>query len=384
MKNTFFILLATLCTIPTLCGDEPTGDQNRERPIVVLKNGAVLNGKGTNYGEKVRVELTDGGEVVVKKDQVELMADSLEEAYHLRREKLMVDNVLSQIDLARWCYDQGLKPESAKHLRDAKKIDPTHPGIVRLEKKIRDQERVVDEELPAAEPGQTPVAGLKDKLKERVESARRDSRAATGDISPASKVQYNKTIQPILLGSCAASKCHHQSGDLKFRLSRATSQSQHQALIVKRNLQSVLARLNVNLPEESPLLENAVQPHSESMRGPPISISSEEFNLLVEWVIMATDDLKSSPAAVAARQAPPIGSMPKTNRPSVDSPLDEELDIPRKNSNPPTQDGAKMAAKPAKSSARSRGLKKAEQEEGSDPNDPSEFNQQYFPNRLPK
>jgi hypothetical protein len=382
MRKSLFILLAVLCASPTLCGDEPASDH--DGPIVVLKNGAVLRGKGTNFGEKIRVDLTDGGEVVVAKTQVELMADSLEDAYLQRRKKLMTDNVLSQIDLARWCYEQGLETEAHKHLRDAKKIDSTHPGIVRLERKIRDQERVAEEEQPPPETEKPPVENLKDKLKDKLDAARRDAHVDAGDISPASKIQFNKSVQPILLGSCAASKCHGPSSDSKFRLARSTrssSQSQHHAVLIKRNLQNVLSRLNIDAPEESPLLENAVQAHSDTMRSPPIDITSDEFSLLVEWVIMATDDLKS-PAAMAAKAAPQVASMPKSNLPQNDEPLNEETAPPRKTPSTTPRGEPKAANKPPKTTPRSRAAaKKSKQEDEPAANDPSEFNQEYFPNR---
>ena len=86
--STLLLLLAVLCASATITGGEPDG------PVVVLKNGTVLHGKGTNLGEKVSVELTEGGEVKLPKAEVDIIADSMDDAYLQRRDKLMPENVL--------------------------------------------------------------------------------------------------------------------------------------------------------------------------------------------------------------------------------------------------------------------------------------------------
>jgi hypothetical protein len=179
MSRLLLLSLAVLCACQTLLGDEPK-DANEEAyrgPVVVLKNGTVLRGKGTNLGEKIAVELADGGEVKLPKGQVEVVADSLDDAYLQRREKLLPENVLSQINLAYWCLDQGMKVEANIHLREAKKIDSSHPGISRLQRKIKEVSRASEEELPEPAVEQQPKEDLKDLLKKRLESARRETRS---------------------------------------------------------------------------------------------------------------------------------------------------------------------------------------------------------------
>lgn len=381
MNRTLPLSLAVLCAIGTLLGDEPK--EAYHGPVVVLKNGTVLRGKGTNLGEKIAVELAEGGEVKLPKGEVEVVADSLDDAYLQRREKLLPENVLSQINLAYWCLEQGMMTEAQYHLKEAKKIDPSHPGVTRLLRKIKDQSRLKEEDLPEPIPETVPAANLKDLLKKRMESARQHSRAESGEVSPATKVRFNKEVAPVLLGSCAASKCHGPNSDSEFRLVRSSAHSENHSVLTKRNLQTVVSRLNIDAPDESPLLENAAKAHAPGMKGAPLEINSREFSVLMDWVIAATDDLNrlggtmaaappNTPSGKAPPRISPDGSPPASVRsprsvPREDESLDDE---------PAPRSAPRVADKSGKSGTK-KGAKPTREEEA--PGDPAEFNRKYFP-----
>lgn len=383
MSRTLFISLAVLCAVGTLLGDEPK--EAYDGPVVVLKNGTVLRGRGTNLGEKIAVELADGGEVKLPKGQVEVVADSLDDAYLQRREKLLPENVLSQINLAYWCLEQDMVEEAKVHLNAAKKVDPSHPGVTRLLRKIKEQTRLQDEELPEPVQETAPEPNLKELLKKRMEKARQHS-AELGEVSPATKVRFNKDISPILRSACATSKCHSHDSDSDFRLVRSSAHSENHSVMTKRNLKNVVSRLNIDAPDESPLLENAAKAHAPGMKGAPLEISSREFSVLMDWVITATDDLNHVGGAMAVAPPPaPNGKAPATispeglppasvrlprNAPKEEESLEDEL-APRSS--------ARVADKSGKSGTKkgSKASRPREEEEGL--GDPAEFNRKYFP-----
>ena len=279
--------------------------------------------------------------------------------------------------------DQGLKVEAKIHLPAAKKIDSSHPGIIRLERKLRDEQRASQEELPEKIEESQPTEPVKDIFKERIESARRISRTETGDISPAAKTRFNKEVLPILLGSCATSKCHGISSTSEFRIIRSSAQSDNHAVLVKRNLQNVLTRLNVDSPEESALLENAVQIHSSGMRKAPVSVTSKEFNVLIEWIIAATDDLKRPKMAYGA--VPPSSTTPSKSVPTIPAQIaaKKSVDPDLESGRPPQpqfeRSEPRVAEKSIRSAAKRPSAKKPLVREDEGPADPSEFNQRYFP-----
>lgn len=380
MKKRLLLLLALLCAGATAASPSLLA-QDTGGPVVVLKNGAVLRGKGTNLGEKVSVELADGGMIKIPKTQVELIADSIDDAYLKRRDRLIPENVISQINLASWCIDQNMFAEAQLHLRAARKIDPSHPGITRLERKLRERQREAskpnEEELPEPEtPLQTPpVEEMRRQLKAKLEAARRDTRGQLADLSPAVRHKFTREVQPLLLSSCGASKCHGPTSTAEFRLVRSSTNTESQGLLNRRNLQSVLSRIRVDAPEESPLLENAVQAHAPRMKAPPLDIQSAEFSALIAWVLEVTEEIKAIPEEQAALTP---NFMPPSIGPGL-SPDEFEEDDEQ------IADGksSRGEAKVAKRDPRSGKPRPAEEKEkapqrGSLP-DPEEFNRRYFP-----
>jgi hypothetical protein len=382
MRKSLLPLLAMLCASAMLLGDEPK--EPYEGPVVVLKNGTVLRGRGVNLGEKVAVELGDKTEVKLPKGQVELIADSIDDAYLQRREKLMPENVLSQLSLAHWCYDQGLKTEAMTHLRAARKVDPTHPGISRLERKIRELERIAQEELPEPKTEQLPGSQIKELLKERIESQKINHRVVAGDISPALKTRFNKEVQPILLGSCAASKCHGPNSGSDFRLVRSSAHSENHSVLVKRNLQTVLSRLDADTPEESLLLTKGAEAHAAGMRSAPMDLTSREFGVLIDWVIGATEELKAPRASMNSPIARAPATMPGATSPRSPSSEDPRAEDDEPNDRRTPRGDPRIAEKPPKNGAAKRGSGKTPSMREEEPGDPEEFNQRYFPREPPR
>lgn len=383
MKRLLLTSLAVLCAVQTLCGDEPR--EPYRGPVVVLKSGTVLRGRGTNLGEKIAVELVDGGEMKLAKDKVDVIADSLDDAYLQRREKLLPDNVLSQLNLAYWCLEQDMKTEARLHLKEAKKIDSSHPGISRLQRKIAEHTRAREEEQSDKPVEAPPAEDLKDLLKKRMEAARMSSRAESGEVSPATKVRFNKDVLPILLGSCAASKCHGPNSPNEFRLVRSSAHSDNHMVLVKRNLQTVVSRLDLEAPDESPLLEMAVTAHASGVKSPALGISSREFSVLVDWVIAATDDLNRPKGGAVAYSPPalskPPATMPSSGAPSANRSLEDDPSDLRDSNARPVGEEPRVAEKSTRPSAKKNGAAKpgAKRKEEDAPGDPSEFNQKFFP-----
>jgi hypothetical protein len=206
------------------------------------------------------------------------------------------------------------------------------------------------------------------------------------------------------MSSCAASRCHGPNSASDFRLVRSSSHADNHAVLVKRNLQNVASRLNVDAPDESPLLEKSVTVHATGMKAPPIEISSRDFSKLLDWVAAATDDLSrpknggyasSSEGPSASGKAPatiaPNSSGPAANRPSRNAPSEDELPEERlhRGRNNEERLAERPADKPAekpnsiapKRSSGGKASSKQEPREQEEPDggDPSEFNRKYFP-----
>ncbi|MFV2068709.1 MAG: hypothetical protein ACC645_17190 [Pirellulales bacterium] len=113
--------------------------------VLLLTNCNVLAGVIHREGDRYRVE-QESGIIRVPADDVLRVAASIDALYAYLREEIALSEALDHLRLARWCLHQGLPGYAAREILDARRLEPHHPAIGRLERELEFRTR------PAATP----------------------------------------------------------------------------------------------------------------------------------------------------------------------------------------------------------------------------------------
>lgn len=268
--------------ISPTCASERGGEP--QAGLLLLANGQVLSGQIASTGDGYLVTL-DTGELRVKKSEVEMFCRSLEEGYQRKRAALVGGQINEHLALADWCINQQLYGLAAQELTEAMRLDPRHPKIALMERRLElEQHRAT-------------------KPRERTSTLRgpsNDDLERLARTLPEGAVDaFTHTIQPLLLNSCTKSGCHsHTAGGqfalLRIPVGRPSSRSQ-----TLRNLHAVVAQINSADPAQSPLLTVPVKEHGTA-RGPIFSNHEMlQYRQLMVWTYRVSQQAPPYEASVA-------------------------------------------------------------------------------------
>ena len=196
------VLLNILLPALLACGAEPVAPgASGDRPILVLKNGQILEGRISQSQDGYVVDLGDG-QIRVKSAEVDLICNNLEEGYQHKRAAIQVGNVHHHLELAQWCLRHDLLGPAATELADAVAADPTNPMIGAL------QHRLKLAMEPPAEPAAKAVAGPTNEDLDRLLRA----------LPPGTVETFTQSVQPVLMNHCATGGCHGPQSSTSLRL----------------------------------------------------------------------------------------------------------------------------------------------------------------------
>ena len=241
-----------------------------DRQILVLRNGETLAGRITQEGGLFVVALSDG-QIRVKAADVELVCGSLEEGYRGKRSAIQVGNVYHHLELAQWCLRHGLLGPAAVELADATTADPNHRmlGALRHRLKMALEPPVRASAGTAGKPMSIPS---NDELDRMVRSL------------PRGLVQtFTQSVQPVLMNSCATSKCHGPYATSDLHLFRATAGKSVSRRITQRNLHAVLSFVDRQNPADSRLLTVPSRPHGTVEHAIFSRHQVAQYQRLVDW-----------------------------------------------------------------------------------------------------
>ncbi|HUT95626.1 MAG TPA: hypothetical protein VMY37_39585 [Thermoguttaceae bacterium] len=236
---------------------------------LVLRNGSLLQGEITQTGDGFDV-VVEGGRIHVKAGDVEFHCRTLEEGYQRKRALIQPGDLREHLDLAQWCQRYGLLELAAEELARARALDPTHPLIPLVERRIKMS-------LCRPQPAERPA--------ERVDPAPspEDLERSVREMPPGSVEEFTKTIQPLLVNRCSAAGCHGPGSDHEFRLLRIPSARPASRRLTQRNLHGTLAWIDRDDPARSKLLTVPIQPHG-SAEAIFADHDRDQYQRIVNWV----------------------------------------------------------------------------------------------------
>ena len=279
--------------------------------VLLLRGGQVLRGKITPAGDRYLISLPSG-EARVRTADVELHCRDLQQAYERKRTGLPSGSVHAHLDLAQWCIYQDLLGCAASELGAALAIDPRHPRIALLERKIR----LAQHRPQVTKASFEPLAV--------VPSAEELDRLARG-MPPGTVETFTNSIQPLLLNNCTSGGCHGPSAVDTHRWDRITVGRASSRRLTLRNLHTTLEWIDREKPLESPLLTTPMRPHGDGQTAVFSNVESPQFKQLVAWVWQvsrgrepaqpATVESQASTLSQAMPGALPPGSLPPGSLP---------------------------------------------------------------------
>jgi hypothetical protein len=366
--------LTTLAMLAALsCQAEPTEGALPPQGLLLLRNGQLLEGKITPSGDRFHVELPSG-EVWVKAVDVEVHCRTLEEGYWFKRSAMPLGIVQSHLDLAQWCLQHTLLGHAADELRDALAVDPRHP---RIELLLRRLQLAQQQKPPAMKPA-APISST-------TPSAEELDRLVRG--MPAGAVEtFTSSIQPLLINSCTSAGCHGPAAEQEPRWVRAYAGRTTSRRLTQRNLHTTLTLIDREKPLESPLLTVPAQPHGMSKTAVFTDPQAAGYRQLVAWVQHVSQSPHTlQPASVASASPPLLQTISPSNiqRVHFEAPLPSQSTDPLPAENEPGLSPLQPRIGPGAPPPRST-PQRGELPSGFQPRDafdPEIFNRRYFPGR---
>jgi hypothetical protein len=288
------LLASALATIAPIARGQTAAES---AGVLVLRNGNVLQGTVRRLGEHFQVEHA-GAVLQVPGSQVEMACASLVEAYELRRQSRVGSSVDANFELARWCLKNNMIEQAAREVLDARIRDPGHPALPRMDMKIR-----LALEMEASRQEQAAKAAAEQQAALAAEATAAVSSTAMLTPSPEAQTQFVRSIQPMLVNSCATGGCHQPGATQVMQLDRWALEGNGNPELIRRNLEAVLAQINAADPASSSLLIRARKAHGDRRQGVSRPIATYQAALLHNWMNLASG-IRPEPAA--EEFAPPL------------------------------------------------------------------------------
>ena len=266
-------LVAAMLTLWTaLATAQDTGGAGQG--VLLLRNGQMLEGRIVRTEDHYQVNLPDG-EIRVRACDVELCCQTLEEGYQRKRAAIQVSNAQDHLQLAQWCERHGLYKFAANELADAAAIEPNHPmlGVLR---------RRLEMDLEPPQQPLEPSGPI-----EKVPSAEDLDRLTRG-MPPGSMEMFTQTVQPLLMNYCMTSGCHGPQSQTKLRLMRAPMNQPPGRRITQRNLHAVLQEIDYANPSASRLLTAICASHGPVKAAIFTDRQAGQYRRILDWVNLVT------------------------------------------------------------------------------------------------
>jgi hypothetical protein len=297
--------------------------------LVVLRNGEVLKGAVAPEGERFVITLP-GRQISLRDSEIDVVADTLEEAYRLKRNKTRPTDVDGRLDLAAWCIHHRLWANAQAELAAAANVQPYNLRLAvlqhRLQRSIahataqsetaKDPPRsrgTVAEKSPVVQAvARGPDRQANDAGRAWPPAASSRSIAATKSAdslsnkdpqdrpaaaeSPASLErfvrslparaveQFTNSLHPMIVRSCATAGCHAPGNRTEFTLLRLPHGRAPSRRLTQRNLYSTAQLVDFSNSSESRLLAIASQPHGPLKAGAFGDARSPRYQELVDWI----------------------------------------------------------------------------------------------------
>ena len=242
-----------------------------------------------------------GGRIRVKPSEVELCCDTLEEVYRQRCARLTLADARDHIDLARWCQQQGLVGFANQELAWAESLEPEHPLIPLMRRRLEMSQSPPTGSVPSTETADAPPSFV-------------DLDLMVRGMPPGTVETFAQTVQPLLMNSCAAAGCHGPGSETDFRVLRVAPGRPPSRRLTQRNLHAALSLIDREDPAASRLLAAPIRPHGSARAAVFTDRNLPQYQRLVDWVCQVAEAAEpaadATPATHVQPDEPPVETVP--------------------------------------------------------------------------
>jgi hypothetical protein len=274
-------LSCLLIPLAVVCAEDPS--YGAHGGVLLLRNGELISGQITQAGDHYDVALRDG-ELHIRVADVEAVCHDLQMCYAVKRGHVSPLNIHEQLALGEWCLRHRLLDEARLAFQDAAAIDPTHPKLALLDRRLK----------LASEPPRTDETKTAAPVVDQPSGD--DLDRAVHDLPPRAVEYFTTHIQPMLLNHCSTAGCHGPQSVTSFPLLRLPGGRTGSRRSTQRNLYSALALIDRDQPSNSPLLTAPASAHGTAKSPIFSKHQANQYRQLVEWVYLVSSR-KPEPAA---------------------------------------------------------------------------------------
>ena len=285
--------------------------QEENTQFYLLRTGYLLEGSATLDDNCYTVQ-TPFGSMNVPAHNVEFVGKSKEDIYHYKRNDVDPTNSNALVRFAEWCISTGFTEEGIAEYQRAGQVAPNaaFAGLIRQRLETLQQPTTTNalSETPSETPAPANVPTVSRQLFEN----------------------FVRRVQPVLVNRCVSTDCHGTSGNQQFKMGIPREPLGNTST---RNLQAVLASINLEYPKESPFLLALVTPHGGTKTA--LSMESTLYIQIVQWVQQVVKELHAEKVSNAdpTKTSVKVATILEQFRPTS---LKTERPNP-KNTNPPEE-----------------------------------------------
>lgn len=265
--------------------DGATGQPTQTR-VLVFRSGRALEGEITETNSHY-VVVRPVGKVELLKSDIEFVAQNLDEVYRYKLERINDRDPDEHIRLAQWCLVVNLRDRAIEELERCVALAPNSTRVNAMLENLRRVPR------PAANSAQ-PLARQELPTPESTK-APRTYPSFQRELSSAHISAFSVQVQPLLVRSCGTAGCHDATYSGPLVLHGFSRPSQRTTM---QNLRSVLAQINPEEPELSPLLVESLRSHGTTQRVPFVKgLNDPAYATLADWVRAVSGKPASKPSS---------------------------------------------------------------------------------------
>ncbi len=244
--------------------------------IILMDHGRFFRGYVTEEATRYLVEELSGSEIVLPKERVLTICQTIQEAYEYQKshEIPTADEILR---LTGWCIQEKLWDEAEAELAIAEDVAAEHPQLPLVRQRL----------AVAKQMALSPPEALKSTVRAAASGPSAEILAKMmAAMPPESASIFVRDIQPMLLNTCTTSGCHLREEEGRFALSKPGAGMRPTQRQTERNLYAVLQWIDRDAPLESPLLTVAIRPHGTQRTAPFHNRPERSYWTLVAWSCM--------------------------------------------------------------------------------------------------
>ncbi|MFO0944717.1 MAG: hypothetical protein U1D30_02035 [Planctomycetota bacterium] len=284
-------LLACVFAVPAAWGTDPSeanasvaeesAETSNKTRYLLMENDRIAYGV-VEAGDQCYYLVRSGGRIRYDAKQVVHVADSLEQLYQFKAANIPPHDIGERFKLHRWCLQNHLDDQAMGELRQILEVDPSHEEVARILRAMEERRKAPLIGSKGTTPTARTVRSVQTPPNEVIESFIRGHGKETFE-------RFN-SVERVLVNRCASTACHgsiRHTGE--FRLFRATDGRVKDQRMTARNLQALLASVDLRKPEESPLLAYAVNAHGNAGVAPLGGVNDPMYKQLRDWVYEVAD-----------------------------------------------------------------------------------------------